>query len=253
MHPTVKQKEGFSYIEEGEGEIILLLHGLLGTLSNWDHVLNHFSTRYKVIIPLLPTYEVPIKEANLEGLNQFIEDFIQFKKLDSFNLVGNSLGGHLALLYTLAYPQKVKKLILTASSGLYENTMAGSFIKRRNYEYIEGLTRHTFYDPHTIPLVYIDEIYRVLQDTNKAIRILNIARSAQRHNLAKHLSQIQIPTLLIWGLNDTITPPAVAHEFHMLLPNSRLRFIDHCCHAPMMERPERFNELVSQFLNPVPA
>jgi len=83
--------------------------------------------------------------------------------------------------------------------------------------------------------------------------IVGIAKSAQRNNVAKDLHKIQVPTLLVWGLNDTITPPHVAHEFNRLISKSELYFIDKCCHAPMMEHPERFNELLDQFLveNPV--
>jgi len=76
-----------------------------------------------------------------------------------------------------------------------------------------------------------------------------IAKSAQRNNLASDLHKIKVPTLLVWGLNDTITPPMVGHDFNRLIPESKLRFIDQCCHAPMMEHPEKFNELVDEFIS----
>ena len=94
----------------------------------------------------------------------------------------------------------------------------------------------------------MDEVFSVTNDYAKAIRIIAIARSAQRNNLAHALPNIQAPTLLIWGLNDTITPPLVGHQFGALLPQARLRFIDKCCHAPMMEHPHKFNVLLEQFL-----
>jgi pimeloyl-ACP methyl ester carboxylesterase len=248
MDFEVKQEQQFHYIDVGQGEVILLLHGLFGALSNWQSVINYFSPYYRLIVPMLPIYEIGMKQANLAGLTTFIDSFIKFKQLNSFVLLGNSLGGHLALLYALAEPTKIKSLILTASSGLYENTMGGSFVKRNNYEYIAERVKYTFYDPQVIDKEYIDEVYHVIKDLRKAIRVVSIAKSAQRHNLAHALTQIHIPTLLIWGLNDTITPPAVAHDFHMLMPNSQLRFIDRCCHAPMMEHPAKFNHLVEQFL-----
>ena len=250
MNLTIKQEQEFQYIEAGQGKVLLLLHGLFGALSNWQHVVAHFSTNYRVIIPMLPIYEMPMKQANLQGLTQFIEAFVQYKQLDAFTLIGNSLGGHLALLYTLSNPAQVQQLVLTASSGLYEDTMGGSFIKRGNYAYIAERVAYTFYDPNTVSKAYIDEVYQVTKDLTKAIRVVSIAKSAQRHNLAHQLPQIQTSTLLIWGLNDTITPPLVAHEFHALLPNSQLYFIDQCCHAPMMEHPAKFNELLTKFLLP---
>ena len=248
MNWTIRSEQGFAYIEEGEGELILLLHGLFGALSNWEHVLAQFSPHYKVVIPLIPIYEMPLRQANLAGLVQFITGFIQLKKFESFTLVGNSLGGHVGLIYTLQHPAQVRRLVLTGSSGLYENTMGGSFIKRGDYGYIAERVRYTFYDPQVATPAYIDEVFDIVQDRNKAIRILSIAKSAQRHNMAHELPRIQTATLLIWGLNDTITPPLVAHEFNTLLPNSQLRFMDRCCHAPMMEHPAKFNHILGQFL-----
>jgi pimeloyl-ACP methyl ester carboxylesterase len=80
-----------------------------------------------------------------------------------------------------------------------------------------------------------------------------IAKSAQRHNLAGDLWKINMPTLLVWGLNDTITPAKVGHEFNRLIKGSELRFVDKCCHAPMMECPEVFNAYLYSFLqrNPI--
>jgi len=80
------------------------------------------------------------------------------------------------------------------------------------------------------------------------MNIVQIAKSAQRNNMANEISSIKVPTCLIWGLNDTITPPHVGHEFNRLMPNSELYFIDKCGHAPMMERPLEFNEILENFL-----
>lgn len=248
MNLTIKQEREFQYIEEGQGEVLLLLHGLFGALSNWEHLVAQFSSHYKVLIPLMPIYTMPIRQANLEGLVKFIEAFIQLKKIEVFTLIGNSLGGHIALIYILKNPNMAKNLVLTGSSGLFENTLGGSFIKRASYDYIAERVAYTFYDPNTITKAYVDEVFSIVKDRAKAIRIVAIAKSAQRHNLAHELPHIQAKTLLIWGLNDTITPPLVGHEFNALIPNSRLCFIDKCCHAPMMEQPVKFNRILEQFL-----
>ena len=94
----------------------------------------------------------------------------------------------------------------------------------------------------------VDEVFETTRSIPKAMRIVAIAKSAQRNNLANDLPRISVPTFLVWGLNDTITPPMVAHEFNRLIPTSQLKFIDQCCHAPMMEHPEKFNDLVEEFL-----
>ena len=138
--------------------------------------------------------------------------------------------------------------MLTGSSGLFEDSMGGSFPKRGNYAYVQERVGYTFYDPTVATKELIDEVFNVTNSNAKCLRIIAIARSAQRHNLSKELTKITVPTLLVWGLNDTITPPPVAHEFERLLPHAELRFLDHCGHAPMMERPAAFNAYLRQFL-----
>jgi len=248
MPLVVKEKDGFRYVDEGQGPVLMLLHGLFGALSNWEFVVNRFSSQLRVIIPMLPIYEMPIKDAGLEGLRKFTEEFVAMMKLENMIIMGNSLGGHVGLLYTLNNPTKVSKLILTGSSGLFENAMGGSYPRRGSYDYIRERVSYTFYDPQVASKELIDEVFETTKSIPKAMRIVAIAKSAQRNNLSDDLSKIQVPTLLVWGLNDTITPPMVAHEFNRLIVNSELQFIDRCCHAPMMEHPEKFNELVEDFL-----
>ena len=252
MEYLVKAEGEYKYIDEGQGETLLLLHGLFGALSNWAGVINHFKSNYRVIIPLMPIHEMPIKEAGCEGLTEFIEGFVDFKGLDKFSVIGNSLGGHVALIYTLRHPEKIQRLILTGSSGLFENSMGGSYPKRGNYEYIKERVEYTFYDPKTASKELVDEVFEITNSIPKVMRIIAIAKSAQRNNMAKDIVHIKAPTLLIWGLNDTITPPEVGHEFNQLIPGSTLKFIDKCCHAPMMERPAEFNEIVTEWLNTNP-
>ncbi len=248
MALNVKEQEGFRYVDEGKGQVLMLLHGLFGALSNWEGVVSRFSTQFRVVIPMLPVYEMPIKEAGLEGLRSFVEDFVEVKKLENMIIMGNSLGGHVGLLYTLHNPTKVARLVLTGSSGLFENAMGGSYPRRGSYEYIRERVAYTFYDPKVASDDLVSEVFETTKSIPKCMRIVAIAKSAQRNNLANELPKIKVPTLLVWGLNDTITPPMVAHEFNRLIPNSELKFIDKCCHAPMMEHPETFNELVEEFL-----
>jgi pimeloyl-ACP methyl ester carboxylesterase len=248
MSLLVKEDSDFKYVDEGEGQVLMLLHGLFGALSNWEGVVSHYSRHFRVIIPMLPIYEMPIKEAGLQGLREFVEQFVARMQLDKMMIMGNSLGGHVGILYTLANPDKVSKLVLTGSSGLFENTMGGSYPRRGSYDYIRERVAYTFYDPNVASKELVDEVFETTRSIPKCMRIVAIAKSAQRNNLALELPTIKVPTLLVWGLNDTITPPMVGHEFNRLIPNSELKFIDKCCHAPMMEHPQKFNELVEDFL-----
>jgi pimeloyl-ACP methyl ester carboxylesterase len=248
MALIVKQKEGFQYVDEGQGQVLMLLHGLFGALSNWEGVVNYYKKHFRVVIPMLPIYEMPIKEAGLVGLREFTEKFVTTMQLDKMMIMGNSLGGHIGILYTLANPEKVVKLVLTGSSGLFENTMGGSYPRRGSYDYVHERVAYTFYDPKVASKELIDEVFETTRSIPKCMRIVAIAKSAQRNNLALELSNIKVPTLLVWGLNDTITPPMVGYEFNRLIPHSELKFIDHCCHAPMMEHPDKFNKLAEDFL-----
>ena len=248
MNYTVHQEGEFRYVDEGQGEVLLLLHGLFGALSNWDDVIETFSKQYRVVIPILPIYDMPVREAGLDGLVTFVERFVAFRGLNELTLLGNSLGGHVGLLYTFGHADMVKRLVLTGSSCLFENGMGGSFPKRGSYDFVAERVAYTFYDPIVATKELIDEVFDVTSSIPKCMNIVQIAKSAQRTNVAKELHQITVPTLLVWGLNDTITPPHVAHEFHRLMPHSEVRFIDHCCHAPMMEQAEKFNRIVTEWI-----
>tara|TARA_X000001036_G_scaffold125891_1_gene119224 strand:+ start:43 stop:768 length:726 start_codon:yes stop_codon:yes gene_type:complete len=235
-------------IDKGKGKVILLIHGLFGSLSNWKTVINELSKNYRVIVPKLPIIEVDPSKASISGLSEFIRNFISLKKLKNISIIGNSLGGHLALDYVINYQKNVSNLILTGSSGLFENSFGGSFPKRGDYNYINERVNYTFFNPKILSKKYIQEIYDTLNDNDKCLNIIKLARSAQRNNMSKLLHKITSPTLLVWGLNDTITPPSVAHEFNRLIKNSKIKFIDNCCHAPMMEHPKLFNKYIVDFL-----
>jgi pimeloyl-ACP methyl ester carboxylesterase len=248
MNFEIKKEYNFEYLEVGQGAPIILLHGLFGALSNFKDVAKKFSSKYKIIIPILPIYTLPVLSTNVKSLAKFLYDFIEFKNFNKVNLLGNSLGGHVALVYTKEHMQKVNTLILTGSSGLYENAMGGTFPRREDKEFIRSKVAYTFYDPKHATDELVDEVYGIVNDKGKLIRILSLAKSAIRHNMANDLKNITIPVCLIWGKQDTITPPEVAEEFHRLLPNSDLFWIDKCGHAPMMEQADQFNEILDNWL-----
>ena len=249
MEYTIKQTDKFKYIEEGEGEPLLLLHGLFGALSNFKDLIEHFRKQYKVVVPILPLFDLDIFHTTVGGLQKHVHKFIETKGYNNINLLGNSLGGHVALVHILKHPERIKSLTLTGSSGLFENGMGDSYPKRGDYEYIKRKTELTFYDPAIATKELVDEVYAITNNRLTVIKIIALAKSAIRNNLGEELSQIKQPTLLIWGNNDTVTPPFVAKEFNKLIPNSELYFIDKCGHAPMMEVPDEFNRILEQFLS----
>ena len=250
MTYEIREEGKFRYLEVGEGEPLVLLHGLFGALSNFSGIIEHFRSRsYKVVVPILPLFELDLLHTSVGGLQKHLHRFLEYKDYRNIHLLGNSLGGHVALVYVLKHPERVRSLILTGSSGLFENGMGDSYPKRGDYEYIRRKTEETFYDPRTATKELVDEVFGIVNERMKVIKVLALAKSAIRNNLGDELSQIDKPTLLIWGNNDNVTPPFVANEFQRRISNSELHFIDKCGHAPMMELPDEFNVILEKFLH----
>lgn len=249
MRYALKTEDKYKFKEVGEGRPIIILHGLMGQLSNFSGVIDYFPKKgYKVILPELPLYSLPILKTKVSSFAKYIKDFIAYKNYKDVILLGNSLGGHIALLTYKLYPENISALVITGSSGLYENAMGGSYPKRHSYEYIKQKAEKVFYDPKVATKEVVDDVFETVTNRAKVIRTLAIAKSAIRHNMSKDLPDMNVPVGIIWGKQDTVTPPEVAVDFHDLLPDSDLYWIDKCGHAAMMEHPDEFNRLLEEWL-----
>lgn len=243
QEPVVEGK--FEYHSYGKGTPIVILHGLMGGLSNFQGVIDYFPQHgFEVVVPSLPLYTHSLLKTTIKTFANHINAFIEHKGWDEVILLGNSLGGHIGLVTTKLFPKKIKALVITGSSGLYESSMGESYPRKGDYEYIKKKSEEVFYDPAIATREVVDDVFKVVNDRNKLIKTLAIAKSAIRHNMAKDLEHMTTPTCIIWGRQDTVTPPAVAIEFNEKLPDSDLYWIDKCGHAAMMEHPERFNDLL---------
>lgn len=248
MGYEIKEAGRARYIDEGKGPTLLLLHGLFGALSNFGDLIEYFRKDYRVVVPVLPLLDMDIFNTTVGGLEKFVDKFLEKLDLRNVHLLGNSLGGHVALVYVLRHSQRIKTLTLTGSSGLFESGMGDSYPKRGDKEYIRKKTQETFYDPAIATDEMVEEVFEITNNRLKAIKIIALAKSAIRNNLGDELREIGQPTLLVWGKNDIVTPPYVAEEFHKLIKDSELHFIDKCGHAPMMEVPQEFNKILEKFL-----
>jgi len=245
----LREENGFSYIERGSGDQVwILLHGLFGALSNFKETTRFLEEKFTVVLPQLPIYDLPLLKTNVKELAEHLHRFIEHKGYEKVNLLGNSLGGHVGLVYANKHPDKVESMVLSGSSGLYENAFGGSFPRREDKNYLREKIALTFYSPDMVTDELVDECHDAVNDRGKVIRILSIAKSAIRHNMAKELPGYTMPVCLIWGKNDTITPPQVAEELHEKLPDSVLYWIDKCGHAPMMEHPSEFNQYLGEWI-----
>jgi pimeloyl-ACP methyl ester carboxylesterase len=246
----VNQKGKFRWLEEGDGEQpIILLHGLMGGVENFGEMVDYISKKYKVYGLDLKLFEGRnLLKVSVKSLSDYLNDFMNMLDLTSATLIGNSMGGHIALIFAKNHPTKVDNLILTGSSGLFEESMGNSWPRRGDKNYIRKKTEEVFYDPKVATDELVDKVFAIANNRMNLLKLLGYAKSAIRHNMANEIPNIKNPTCLIWGANDKVTPPHVAEEFHKLLPNSKLYWIDKCGHAAMWEHPKRFSEIVLEFL-----
>lgn len=244
-----KKEKKFAFIEAGEGKPIVLLHGLMGGLSNFNETVTFFADKgYRVFVPELPIYDLPVLNTNLTAIAKFVAKFIVEQVGEPAVIVGNSMGGHIGLILTLARPELVGGLVLTGSSGLYERTFGDSFPRKSDKDYIRKKTQEVFYDPEIATPELVDEVFGVVNDRMKGIKTVMLARSAIKHNMLNDLPKITTPVCLIWGKQDNVTPPEVAIDMDKFLPNSELYWIDECGHAAMMEKPNEFNQILYSWL-----
>jgi 2-hydroxy-6-oxonona-2,4-dienedioate hydrolase len=245
----VKEEGKFRWLEKGEGgQSIVLLHGLMGGVENFGEMVDLISAKHKVYGLDLKLFEGNLLKVSVKSLSDYLYEFMNHLGLSSAILIGNSMGGHVGLIFAKEHPRMAKGLILTGSSGLYENAMGDSFPRRGDKDYIREKTEEVFYDPKVATNELVDRVFEIANNRISILRLLGYAKSAIRHNMAEDLPHFNIPVCLIWGENDKVTPPKVADEFHSLLPDSELHWVPLCGHAAMWEHPKEFSRIVLQFL-----
>jgi 2-hydroxy-6-oxonona-2,4-dienedioate hydrolase len=239
-----------AYIDAGQGPIVILLHGLFGNVSLWKSTIDVLKESHRVIVPRLPIFDLPIQHTNVKYLSTVLHDFIEWHGLTDVVLLGHALGGQVALLYAHEHSNNVQKIILTGSAGLFENSPFAEDASAlpTDFDYVHEKVSEAFYQTHAIPGRLVDEIYSAVRNIPKRLTLGSFARSSRQNNVAVLLNKLDHPILLLWGMEDKITPPEVALHFHDFLQNSEIRFIDECGHVPMLEKPDAFNQHVNSFL-----
>jgi pimeloyl-ACP methyl ester carboxylesterase len=238
----------FRWLERGDGESVVLLHGLMGEMDHWESVLETLGEFCRPIALALPIFDAGLTDVSVPGLADYVRRFMEALELPPSVVVGNSLGGHVALELALAQPGWVAGLILTGSSGLFERTFTRKVPHRPTAGYVRARMEEIFYDPTLVTPEWVESIRRIVTTRHLALRVLHAARAAKRHNVEERLGDVRAPTLIVWGKEDRITPPEVAERFHARIPGSQLVYLPNCGHAPMLERPESFNAIVSEWL-----
>jgi len=239
-----------TYVNTGDGPVVILLHGLFGNFGLWKKTVDALKDKYRVIVPRFPIFDLPIQNTNVKYLVKVLEEFIEWNQLTNVTLVGHAIGGQVALLFTYTHPTLVEKLVLTGSAGLFENSNFDEVTPSEinDYDFIQEKVREAFYEPEVTPSHFVEEIYNTVQNIPKRLTIGSFLRSSKQNSVTYFLNKIDHPILLLWGLEDRITPPELAMHFHDFLHNSEIKFIEQCGHVPMVESPEEFNKHLLKFL-----
>jgi pimeloyl-ACP methyl ester carboxylesterase len=257
------------YRDEGKGVPIVLVHGTASSLHTWDAWTKELTKNYRVIRMDLPAFGItgPNKNADysIKAYTAFLDQFLTKINVDSFYLVGNSLGGNIAWNYTAEHPKKIEKLILVDASGLPTNKPQPAIFKMAKTPVLSSLFLYVtpkFFIKKNMKEVYGDKSKLtdslVTRYHKMALRVGNRQAFIDRAKIdfklgakvnVDKLKSIQTPTLLIWGAKDTWIPLDNGKRMDRILPNSKLVVLENSGHVPMEENPTESVEILKAFLN----
>lgn len=239
--------------ELGSGPVtVILLHGLFGSPGNWRPIMEDLADHYRFFALQLPIdYCGDRRHTSFQSLGQLTDhlaDFFNEIVLTRAVLCGNSLGGQVALDFCLRHPECVEKLILTGSAGLFERDLSGGKLGRLSRDMVREQACQIFHDPVHVTDELVESVYTMLVDRKYRRFLLRVAKATRDRHMGDELAHVDVPTRIIWGRNDTITPPFVGQQFRDRIRHAELTFIDECGHAPPIEQPKEFARLLHSFL-----
>ena len=210
----------FRWLERGEGEPVVLLHGLMGRMDHWDAILDHLGDQCRPMALSLPIFDARLGDVSIPGLARHVARFLDALDIPRAVVGGNSLGGHVALELALSCPHRVSGLILAGSSGLFERGFTRGVPRRPTEEYVRAKLEEVVYDRALVTPGWVESVRETANTRACALRIVRFAKAAKRDCIAERLPGLRLPTLLVWGMNDAVTPPDVARRFNALIAES---------------------------------
>ena len=258
------------WAEGNKGSNVILIHGLGASADIWMHNISAIASGYRVYAPDLVGFgrsDKPDVKYSPSYMSTFINDFMTALDIKDACLIGQSLGGGIALVNQLHFPGMVQKLVLVDSAGLGRDMplvmrlatvpVMGELMLMPSRAGMAFVLRHLVYDPSVITDKLIDIHFDINFNRGGAKTVLNVLRAcATIHgarpdvldSVMQHLDNIKIPTLIIWGREDRLFPVMHACFAKEKMPDSYLYIFDRCGHMPNFERPEEFNTVVLNFL-----
>jgi pimeloyl-ACP methyl ester carboxylesterase len=256
------------YVELGQGEPIVFVHGLSGCWQNWLENIPHFSRRYRCLALDLPGFgssPMPSWEISMPAYGRLLHDFCERLGIPACAVVANSMGGFIATEAAIAAPGRFNRLALVSAAGitwaearqeparmigrigqvaaplLFRFRMAGLVRPRARRLAFRGIFQ---YPNRLRPELLYEQLEPALQSPGFPDAI----RTLFGYDIRDRLGEIEVPTLIVWGRDDRVVPVAAAYGYRRGIPGSRLVIFERTGHLPQLERPARFNRLVEEFL-----
>lgn len=234
--------------ECGVGRPFVFLHGLVGLNDHWEDAVRLMRRdRARCVMLELPLLALEGDNCSIHAVVDMTAHFLETYVGEPSVLVGNSFGGHVALRLALDRPELVKGLVLAGSSGLNEQTMVQEIQLKPKRDWLADRIGELFFDRSKMRMADVDRAHMELTKRTGARAMVKLSRSARRNQLRDRLGDIRVPTLIIWGREDVVTPPEAAHEFAARIPGSKLVWFDRCGHVPMIECPDQFVRAMEEF------
>ncbi len=257
-----------NYVEVGEGEPVLFVHGLSGCWQNWLENLPHFGRERRAIALDLPGFgasPMPSWPIGIPAYGRLVHDFCEKLGIEGVALVGNSMGGFVAAEAVTAAPEHFSDLVLVSAAGILNTwnpearATATAWAWKSFAPTVSGLARRIVSRPRGRQLALgpflrypnrleADLLWEQIVGGAECPGFADALRAVIRHDIRERLGGIELPTLIVWGLEDRVIPVAAAVSYRRRIPHSRLEIFERTGHVPQLERPLRFNALLDEFL-----
>jgi pimeloyl-ACP methyl ester carboxylesterase len=254
-----------------EGSALILIHGLAVSAEIWMYNVGPLANQHRVYVPDLAGFgrsQKPDSSFSPFDYTRFLDDFLNVLNLDRVSLVGQSLGGGIALHYTLQFPQRVARLILADSAGLGKEViwtlkmlslpLVGELFSRPSRKGVEFAFKLSVHDPSLITDDFVGLYYHFFSQPQFRAFFLRLlrqivdihgARDEVLNPVRNNLSRIAQPVWIAWGEKDRVLPVKHAYYAKERLPHSRLKIFQGCGHIPFFEEADTFNRLALEFLS----
>jgi pimeloyl-ACP methyl ester carboxylesterase len=253
-----------TYVQMGSGPPVVLVHGLSGSWQNWLENIPHLARTRTVVAVDLPGFgrsQLPREEISIPGYGRFLDAFMTAVGIQRTALVGSSMGGLIAAQTASAFPARVQRLVLVSAPGLGRPQRLSADMDLGR-PLLARLAPYARFAAHVgaVRRLALTRLVRHPERIGKEIVLQSAAgagkpgvqaalRATLTYDFRPHVGRIAAPTLLIWGDSDRVVPPSVADRYARMIPGARKVIFADTGHAPMLERPALFNDVVDTFVN----